>query len=71
MTQKHYDLVCAAHLHHFNCEEKNETVLVSNSSLMGTDEYAEKLRLSAKPSQCLIIVSKENAVEQIYKINLD
>lgn len=71
MTKQHYDLVLAAHLHHFSCEEKNETVLVSNSSMMGTDDYAEKLRLCAKPSQCLIIVSKENACENVYKINLD
>jgi len=70
MTQQHFDLVCTAHLHHFSCEEKNETVLVSNSSLMGTDEYAERLRLSAKPSQSLIICSKENPVECLYKINV-
>ncbi len=71
MTQQHYDLVLTAHLHHFSAEEKNETVLISNSSLMGTDDYAEKLRLSSKPSQNLIIVSKENAAKCIYKINLD
>ena len=38
---------------------------------MGTDDYAQQLRLSSKPSQNLIIVSKENPVECVYKINLD
>ena len=71
MTQQHYDLVLTAHLHHFSAEEKNETILISNSSLMGTDDYAQQLRLSSKPSQNLIIVSKENPVECVYKINLD
>ena len=71
MTQQHYDLVLTAHLHHFSAEEKNETVLISNSSLMGTDDYAQQLRLSSKPSHNLIIVSKENRVECVYKINLD
>ena len=71
MTQQHYDLVLTAHLHHFSAEEKNETVLISNSSLMGTDDYAQQLRLTSKPSQNLIIVSTENPVECVYKINLD
>ena len=68
MTHKHYDLVLTAHLHHFSCDEKNETVVVSNGSLMGTDAYAEKLRLSSKPSQNLIIVSEDNVVDEIHRI---
>jgi hypothetical protein len=70
MTKKHYDLILSSHLHHFSCDEKNETVLVSNSSLMGTDEFAQSLRLTSKPSQNLIILTKENPVYCIYKINL-
>ena len=70
MTKKHYDLILSSHLHHFSCDEKNETVLVSNSSLMGTDEFAQSLRLTSKPSQNLIILTRENPVYCIYKINL-
>ena len=70
MTKKHYDLILSSHLHHFSCDEKNETVLVSNSSLMGTDEYAQSLRLTSKPSQNLIIMTKANPVYCLYKINL-
>ena len=71
MTRQQYDLVLTAHLHHFSCDEQNETVVVSNGSLMGTDDYAEKLRLSSRPSQNLIIVSEDSVCEAIYRIVLD
>ena len=70
MTHRHYDLLCTAHLHHFNCDEKNQTMIVSNGSLMGTDSYAEKLRLTSDPSQTFITVSKQNVTECIYRIVL-
>lgn len=69
-TKKHYDMICSAHFHHFSCDEKNETILVSNSSLMGTDDYARSLRLNSKPSQIMIISTLENVCECIYKILL-
>lgn len=68
MTESHYDLILTAHLHHFSCDEKNRTVIISNSSLMGTDTFAKNLRLSAKPSQNLIIVTDESVCEAIYRI---
>jgi hypothetical protein len=71
MTKQQYDLVLTAHLHHFSCDEQNETVVVSNGSLMGTDDYAEKLRLSSKPSQNLIIVTDKSVCDTIYRIVLD
>ena len=71
MTHNHYDLILTAHLHHFSCDEQNETVVISNGSLMGTDDYAEKLRLSSKPSQNLIIVSDKSVCEAIHRIILD
>lgn len=70
MTEQHYDILLTAHMHHFNCEEKNRCVALGNSSLMGVDSYAQKLRLSADPSQNLIIVSKDNPVECVYRILL-
>ena len=71
MTKTHYDLILSAHFHHFSADEKNETILISNSSLMGTDDYAQSLRLTAKPSQNLIILGKNNPIECIYNIRLD
>ena len=71
MTHQHYDLILTAHLHHFSADEKNETLIIANGSLMGTDNYAKNLRLSAKPSQNLIIVSPQNVLDCLYRIILD
>lgn len=68
-TQTHYDIMCSAHYHHFSCDESNNTLLISNGSLMGTDDYASNLRLNSKPSQTLIILS-DNKVENIQPIIL-
>lgn len=70
MTHEHYDLVLTAHLHHFSCDEQNETVVVSNGSILGTDTYAKNLRLSSKPSQNLIIVTDDSVADCIYRIVL-
>ena len=69
-TGKRHDLICTAHYHHFTCTEQNFTTVISNGSLMGTDEYAMDLRLSSNPSQTLVIVSPSNVCEHICKINL-
>lgn len=71
MTHAHYDLVLTAHLHHFSADEKNETVVISNGALLGTDTYAKNLRLSSRPTQNLIIVSEDSPCEIIYRIMVD
>ena len=68
MTHRNFDLILTAHRHHFSCDEKNEILVVSNGSLMGTDEYAKDLRLSSTPSQNLILVGDFNVAECIYRI---
>ena len=70
LTHNHYDLVLTAHLHHFSAEEKNDTLCISNSSLMGTDQFAQDLRMDSKPSQNLIIVSNDNVAKEIVRILL-
>jgi hypothetical protein len=70
MTQEHWDLILTAHRHHFSADETNECLVISNGSLMGTDSYAANLRLSSKPTQNLIIVSKDCVAECIYRIEL-
>ncbi len=69
-TQEHFDLLISAHLHHFSGDESNETLRLCNGSLMGCDDFSSGLRLNSKPSQLLIVSSKENVSECIYKINL-
>lgn len=70
-TQGHQDLILSAHMHHFSADESNETELYCNGSLMGTDDYANDLRLNSKPSQLLIVADAENVSKVIYKIKLD
>ena len=71
MTQSYYDLALTAHRHHFFSDEKNRTIILSNSSLMGTDELAQQLRLTASASQNLIIVTEDNVVDTICRINVE
>ena len=70
-TRKTFDLIVAAHYHHFKADESSETAIIYNGSMMGTDEYAEKLRLASIPSQNLFILSEDNPTKAIYKINLN
>lgn len=71
MTHKHYDMLCTAHLHHFSADEQHQSVVVSNSSLMGVDRYAEKLRLTSDPSQTFIVATSSNVCHSIYRIVLN
>ena len=69
-TRQNYDLVVMAHRHHFSADEECGTLLLCNGSVMGTDEFAQKLRLHSSPSQTLIISSDDNVAETIYRIVL-
>ena len=70
MTKQNFDLILTAHLHHFNSDEKNEVVVLSNGSLMGTDQYAKDLRLSSIPSQNLILVNNKSVIDYIHRVVL-
>ena len=43
LAVKGYDLILTAHMHHFSSEEQNETMRISNGSLMGTGDCAAVL----------------------------
>lgn len=70
MTQSHHDLLCMAHRHHFAADESNSTLVVCNGSMMGTDSYAEKLRLSSIPSQNLVFITEANVCDSIHRLVL-
>lgn len=70
MTKQNFDLILTAHLHHFNSDEKNEVVVLSNGSLMGTDQYAKDLRLSSIPSQNLVLVTEKSVADYIHRVIL-
>ncbi len=69
-TESSYSLICTAHEHHFSANEKHGTLMICNGSLMGTDDYAFNLRLHSKPSQNLIIISKNNVLDTLYRLEL-
>lgn len=71
MTKSNFDLILTAHLHHFSADETNDTIVVSNGSLMGTDTYAKDLRLNSRPSQNIIIATKDSVIDFIRRIPLD
>ena len=71
MLKENFDLILTAHLHHFSCDEQNEVVVVSNGSLMGTDDHAKNLRYTSKPSQNLILVTDKSVVDYIHRVVLD
>jgi hypothetical protein len=71
MTKQNYDVILTAHKHHFACDEQNETVVISNGSLMGTNSFAKDLRLASKASQTMIIVDKECSCESIHRLILN
>lgn len=70
MTHRYFHLALTAHLHHFSADETNDTMIISNGSLMGVDDYAQHLRLTSAPSQNLIICSEESVVDSIHRIVL-
>ena len=70
LTDSSYDLILTAHKHHFAAYEDSYCIVLQNGSLMGTDYFATKLRKKSIPSQNLIIVSDENVIESIHKIDL-
>ena len=70
MTRENFDMVLTAHLHHFSVDEKNQILVISNPSILSTDDYSKNLRLSSKSAQNLIIVSDENVMECLYRIVL-
>ena len=71
MTGKFYSVCLTAHLHHFNCDEQSETIVVSNGALIGTNNYAKDIRAKSKARQNLIIVTKDNPCEAIFPILLN
>lgn len=70
-TKEMPDLVLAAHYHHFKGDEDAECNILFNGSLMGTDDYAQKLRLSSKASQNFIVCTPSNPVYALHKIQLN
>ena len=70
LTEQKYDLILAAHLHHFMADERLNTLVINNGSLMGVDSYAKNLRVSSTPSQNLIICTNNDVTKGVHRLVL-
>ena len=70
MTKEQFEMVLTAHLHHFSADESRQILIISNPSVLSTDDYAKDLRLTSKSAQNLLIVSEDNVMECLYRIVL-
>lgn len=70
MTKQFYEGIFIGHIHHLFIEEQNGTLVISNGTFAGNDEYANKINKSSVPSQNMFIIS-EYGIEDIKTIKLD
>ena len=65
-----YNVCIMGHRHSPALSVSYGDTTIANGCLCGVDVYAKKVRKAAKPSQNLIIVSKDNPCEFLHVINL-
>ena len=70
MTKHFYEGIFIGHIHHLFIEEQNGTLVISNGTFAGNDEYANKINKSSIPSQNMFIISNRG-IEDIKTIKLD
>ena len=71
LTQEWIDYIFLAHYHNSAVKEFQGCKVFINGSIVGTEQYAFGKRLFSKPSQKLIIFSKDTNNIQDIDINLD
>lgn len=70
MTNKHYDAVFLAHSHHFEANEVHGTYVYMNGTMVGADNYSNRIRKTSNPSQNFFVISKEDGIKCQYLIRL-
>lgn len=70
LTEKKYDLILTAHLHHFSADERLNTIVLGNGSLCGVDTYAKNLRVASEPTQNLIVCTEDCITKGIHRLEL-
>lgn len=70
MLHADYSMCLMGHYHAPHLQEDYGKITIINGCLCGSDEYAKKVRRSARPSQNFIVVSKENPCEFLHTIIL-
>lgn len=69
LTHEIPDEIHIGHLHHVNIINDNDTIVVVNGSVMGTDGFSMSIRKSVKPCQVLRIYNGEDV--STYEVILD
>lgn len=70
MTNKNYDAIFLAHSHHFEANEVHGTYVYMNGTMVGTDNYSNRIRKTSNPSQNFFVIGKEGGIECQYLIRL-
>lgn len=70
MTKKTYDAIFLAHSHHFEANEIHGTYVYMNGTMVGADNYSNRLRRTSNPSQNFFVISKEDGIKCQYLIKL-
>lgn len=70
MTGKQYDAIFLAHSHHFEANEIHGTYVYMNGTMVGTDNYSNRIRKTSNPSQNFFVISKEDGIKCQYLIKL-
>lgn len=70
MTGKQYDAIFLAHSHHFEANEIHGTYVYMNGTMVGTDNYSNRIRKTSNPSQNFFVISKEDGIKCQYLIRL-
>jgi len=64
------DYIFGGHVHHNYEKEYGVTTVITNSSLVGVDDYAMQNRFNSKPSHKFMIFDEKEGLECTYIINL-
>lgn len=70
MTNKSYDAIFLAHSHHFEANEVHGTYIYMNGTMVGADNYSNRIRKTSNPSQNFFVISKEDGIKCQYLIRL-
>lgn len=70
LLQVNYSVCLMGHYHSPNLKEELRRTTIINGCLCGVDSYAKQTRRASRPSQNLIVVTKDNPCEYLHVINL-
>ena len=70
MTGQKPDCILLGHRHHNTLGSEHGIKIISNGSLVGTDNYCLDMRITGRAEQCVIITNKNSTVKCLYDVGL-